>query len=507
MSPSRPVATSTLWQMLSQAAMALLSIITVKFVAMGLSKDLAGLYNSSYGYLQLFGILADFGLYAVAVREISKSADRPRVLRSLIILRTLISAVALGAALLIVWSVPGWMSSPLALGVTIASLVPIFTLQAGILRTVFQVEYKLHYVFIAEVTQRLLTTTLIAATVLISGRLSTDVSTLYLLLLWGGLGAVWLWAASSFFVWKLWKIRPLLFFPKGRLARVLDAGTLQKLFLLAFPFGIAYLFLALYRQSDVTLIAILRDDFDLQNAYYGFVQRMTDMAFIIPTFLLNSTLPAIVAREKDGRDTRGFLGRILLVLILLGIVAFLFGVLWSRELSALLTTPDYLSTDARAGTDTALRLVSIPMLLNGIILYGFYMLLQRHAWRQLVATLAGGALLSLILNLWWIPRDGFVGAAHTSIVVHIALALVLVPQAQTILPARLPDGLFVRCAFFAALAAATLVFLKPLLISGVATIVFLGVAVALLGVFGWMLGLRALLSDVPMEADSSSAST
>ena len=42
--------------------MASLSILTTKFVAIGLTKELAGNYNSAYGYLQLFGILADFGL-------------------------------------------------------------------------------------------------------------------------------------------------------------------------------------------------------------------------------------------------------------------------------------------------------------------------------------------------------------------------------------------------------------------------------------------------------------
>ncbi|MBT4585812.1 oligosaccharide flippase family protein, partial [Candidatus Peregrinibacteria bacterium] len=70
---TRQIASSTLWQIGSQITMAALSILTVKFVAIGLSKELAGNYNSAYGFLQLFGILADFGLYAVALREISRS--------------------------------------------------------------------------------------------------------------------------------------------------------------------------------------------------------------------------------------------------------------------------------------------------------------------------------------------------------------------------------------------------------------------------------------------------
>src|SRR3989338_3344995 len=124
---SRAIATSTMWQLASKIVMAALSIITVKFVAIGLSKELAGIYNSAYGYLQLFGILADFGLYAVAVRELSRARDQAIVIGHLLILRLLILLTALGSALLFVWIIPAWKDSPLPPSVTIAALVPLFT--------------------------------------------------------------------------------------------------------------------------------------------------------------------------------------------------------------------------------------------------------------------------------------------------------------------------------------------------------------------------------------------
>ena len=483
--PSRAVAASTFWQMASQAVMAILSIVTTKFVAVGLSQELAGYYNSSYGYLQLFGILADFGLYAVAVREVSKAGDKSRMLGALIVVRSLISTIALGAALAIAWSVPSWRASPLSLGITIASLVPIFTLQAGILRTVFQVEYKMQYVFIAEVTHRILSTTLIAMTVLLGSKGSTDVSTLHWMLLFGGLGSVWLWFLSSIFARRLWSVR-----------LTLDPEMLRRLFFLAAPYGLAYLCVALYRQFDVTLIALLRSDFEVQNAYYGFVQRMTDMAFIIPTFLLNSTLPALAAREGKGGETQSLLGRCLVTLLLLGTIAFLFGTLWPRALSLLLTTPQYLSTPDHPGTDTALFLVSLPMFLNGLILYGFYVLLHRHSWKRLVTTLFCGALLSIVCNLFLIPRLGFVGAAYTSNIVHVSLALALMMQAQAALPARMPRGWLVRWIGFALLTASTLFLFRPLLTSSILTLFLLGLAICFIALWAWMLGFHRLLAGV-----------
>ena len=76
---TRSIASSTLWQLSSQILMAVLSIVTSKFVAIGLSKEMAGFYNSAYGFLQIFAILADFGLYAVSVREVSKAEHKEKI--------------------------------------------------------------------------------------------------------------------------------------------------------------------------------------------------------------------------------------------------------------------------------------------------------------------------------------------------------------------------------------------------------------------------------------------
>ena len=93
---TKQIASSTLWQMASQFVMAALSVITVKFIAIGLSKELAGNYNSSYAYLQIFAIISDFGLYVVSVKELAKAKDQPKVLGGLILIRGLISILSLG---------------------------------------------------------------------------------------------------------------------------------------------------------------------------------------------------------------------------------------------------------------------------------------------------------------------------------------------------------------------------------------------------------------------------
>jgi len=449
--------------------MAALSIVTVKFVAVGLSQELAGNYNSAYGFLQLFGILADFGLYAVAVREVSRASDRPRVLGTLMTLRCIILLLSLGTALLFVWILPLWQGTPFPLSVTIASLVPFFTLLAGILRTTFQVHYRMHYIFIAEVTQRLITTGLIALFVFFGIRGSNDIRILFAMLGIGGLGALVLFLLSIFFSKKLMAIRP-----------TCDWALMAVLLRRAAPFGFAYLCIAFSRQFDVTMIALLRDDFQIQNAYYGFVVRMSDMGFILPTYLLNSMLPTLSEQDKNGKNTGELLGKTLFAVTLIGSIAFLFSALWSKPITALLTTDAYLSTVNTPGSDTALQLLSVPLFLNGIILYSFYVLLNRHSWKVLTTTLLCGSLLSLILNFSLIPIYGFIGAAWTSIVVHIVLAAALLPLSlQEMSPVITRDHI-TRGLLFAGGLGTSLWLLQPLMITELSTIVGLLAMTALM---------------------------
>lgn len=471
---TKQIASSTLWQVASQVTMAALSIVTVKLIAIGLTKELAGAYNTAYGFLQIFGILADFGLYAVAVREVSKASgkDREKVFGVLLTLRMLILCLSLGTALLIAWLIPAWHGTVLPLGISIAVFVPFFTLLAGIIRTVFQVNYKMHFVFIAEVSQRILTVGLTAIVVLVGLRQSADPFYYHLFLLFGGIGALLLFLFSVIFGTRLMVIRPRW-----------DTALFRRSFLQALPYGLAFLCTALYRQSDVTLIGMLRSDFAIQNAYYGFVQRAMDMAYLFPTFLLNSTLPLLSSRAEKGEDTRELLGKTFHIILLLGTTLFLFAFFWSRPLMQLLTTDQYLSTLDHPGSDTAMHLLAFSMFFNGILLFAFYSLLTKHHWKPLVITLFLGAVVSITSNIFLIPIYGFVGACATSILTHVILATFLLPQSFRSMPFTYSARYIVQWILYTALLGGALWLTESFLTSSAVT------AVGIILAGAWILGI------------------
>jgi len=488
-SAGKKIVASTLWQLASQITMAALSILGIKFVATALSLEMAGYYNSSYGYLQVFGILADFGLYAVSVREMSRSDRKEEVLSALIFLRSIILTLSLGSAILLAWILPSWHGTPLPLGITLAAFTPFFTLLAGTLRSVFQIHYRLNYVFIAEVSQRLLTTAMLGMVVFLGARGSDNVNLFYFCTLIGGIGALLLLILSYIYARRFVTFAARWHWP-----------TMRYLLQSALPFGTAYLLLALCRQFDMTMIALLRPDFQIQNAYYGFVLRMGEMGFLIPTFLLNSILPVVSERRERGENTSDLLGKTFLVLLLLGTTAGLFAALWPRPLVAMLTTRDYLSTAAHPGADTALRLASVPMFLYGFILFSFYMALVHGEWKRLMITLVTGAALSIGSNLILIPQLGFVGAATTAIIVQSLLVALLLPATLRYSQPKFPPTAFVRWFVFSLLLAVGLWITRPFLANDFLTAFGLVAAGAVLGILLWITGLAGLLGALHRRA-------
>lgn len=465
----RSIAMATLWQIGSQIVMAGLSIVMVKLVTIGLSKELVGSYNSAYGFLQLFGIVADFGLYAIAVRELSRAQDKPKMFGTLLTIRLVILTISMSLALMLAWSIPAWRGTVLPLGITIAALVPILTLMAGIIRTVFQIHFAMHYVFIAEVLQRIISTAIIAGFILYGVQSSTNVLVYYWFLLSGGIGAIFLLILSCWFGRKLIPLRPQWNLP-----------AMKEIFVQAAPYGIAFFCMAVYRQLDITLIALMRTDYEVQNAYYGVVLRMVEMGYVIPTFLLNSTLPILSENRTAGRSNALLLGKTLSALLIISSISLVFSLFWARPLVALLTNSSYLSNEFEAGSDTALQLMSIPIFFNGLIVYGFYVLLNLHKWVNLVKTLAFGAVLSVILNIFLIPKYGFVGAGITSIIVHMFMAIILLVETNVLAPPLLLKTFIPRWIAFSFALGLCLFIMRSSLISDIHTVVGLGFALAVL---------------------------
>ena len=122
MSVARKILSNTFIQIAGKIFGALVSVFIVKLITNFLSVGGYGEYVSIYEFLAFFGILADLGLFTIAVREMAKYEDRTNfILGNVLSLRTIMSMVAMSLAIGVAFLIPQYRETYLPIGVAIAS--------------------------------------------------------------------------------------------------------------------------------------------------------------------------------------------------------------------------------------------------------------------------------------------------------------------------------------------------------------------------------------------------
>ena len=104
-----------------------------------------------------------------------------------------------------------------------------------------------------------------------------------------------------------------------------------------------------------------------------------------------------------------------------------------------------------------------------------------------------GAGISLASNFLLIPMSGFVGAAQTSILVHVVLGVLLLLQGLRAMPVRVSSNDLARWILFSLILALSLAALRPFLLSEIATVIALAAITLWMVFWGYALRLHSTL--------------
>ena len=96
------------------------------------------------------------------------------------------------------------------------------------------------------------------------------------------------------------------------------------------------------------------------------------------------------------------------------------------------------------------------------------------------------------MNLQLIPAYGFRGAAYTSVLVHVLLAALLLPQALRVMPMRITGEYVRQWVLFSGGLALGLWLFAPLLLTEISTVIGLGAMTVWMLVMAWLLKIRLL---------------
>jgi O-antigen/teichoic acid export membrane protein len=239
-----------------------------------------GKYTLALMYVQIFGVLADVGLFTTVVREISKAPERTEELvGNTLVLRLLLAIVVIAAAAGVSLLLP--YEPEVRTAILIAGAPLLFGMLTTTYVAVLQARLRMGRSVVGDVVGRAVSLSLLALVV------TADLG-FYAVLVTAAAGAlvtlVITWALTR----GLARIRPLA-----------NIAVWRSLLKAALPLGLALAINALYFRAD-TLIISLYEPYG-QVGLYTLAYRVLELALVVGTVFLNSTFPVLseaVARDE-----------------------------------------------------------------------------------------------------------------------------------------------------------------------------------------------------------------
>jgi O-antigen/teichoic acid export membrane protein len=426
----RRVASNTAVQVAGKAAVMGLGAASIVILTRYLGAEDYGRYTLALMYMQLFGVLADVGLYTTVVRDISKDPPRTeRLVGNALTLRLLLSIamIALGAAvsLLLPYDPDVRVAivlagGPLLLGMLTSSIV-----------TVLQARLRMARAVVGDVAGRAFALALAGAVALLD------------LGFFAVMGAAAGGALVALVVtWLLTRRLVALRFRA-------EPATWRPLLRASVPLGLALAINELYFRADTLIISLFEPY--AQVGLYTLAYRLLEFALVFGTIFLTTVFPLLSqAVEHDEPRALRLIQASTDVCLILAAPLVAGGLVLAPQMIELAGGEDF------AGAAEPLRILLLAGALswvNGV--FGFTLIAKE---RQLSALWLNVAALTfnVSLNLALVPRYGIVAAAVVTVASEILILVGSYPLMRRHLsffprPRTLPPALVAAAAMAGAL--------------------------------------------------------
>lgn len=452
------VARNTLFSAIGEGSNLLLFVLG--FLAARLLAPVAfGHYSAAFAYVGMFRLLPDFGMSYASTLAISRERSLAASLvgnllgfQALLSALTLLLCLVIGAA---VFEGPTWS----------AVLVLSFDLVLKAVKSTLRWLLKSFEMFGTEAVSLLIERVLILVLALLALRLG-----------YGLVGFVLVFA-----VVRVFDTAGLVLYVDRRVLPLrlsTDLRLWAELFKKGLPFAYAGAMIVLFFQVDAVMLEQMRGP--LEVGWYGAPVRVLEGLTLVPRILGYALIPTMAAVHASAPATvTALYRRGSKYLLLLGLPIAAFGALASEPFMR------FLFGDAYAASAAASQLLIPAAAFMFLSNFGETTLACTNRWGTIVVVSTLCLVLNVSLNLAWIPRLGYVGAAQATLLTEacyfVATAAALHAFGHRVhWPALLAKPVLATACFATTLAGARV--LGPLPAALLASAAF-AAATLLLGVF------------------------
>lgn len=408
MLPKRAIFVNTASQVIVRFITLAFTLISIKLLANYLGPSGVGNYNTITTYINFFIVIADIGLFAVAVREISKTPENEKkILSNVFFLRLVTALIASAIAVVIVYFTN--YSQDIKIGTLIATAFLFFNLAASAYDMALQCRLKMQYSAFAEFLSKLITILALYIIIRMHGSFLWIISTVALS---GVLIFVLKWIFSSRFI----KISPS--YNKKISFWILN---------IAWPLGVVFIANNLFFKLDTLMLYVIKGATAV--GIYSVAYKVLEVTVFIAGYFSSSLKPTF---SKEIHNDKVALAKVIekssLVMLLSAIPISVICITFSREIIIFLSNSDFVSgAPALILLALSLPLIYLVTLLSEILI--------ANDSRKILLNIAIFILIfNFLVNLIAIPLYSFMGAAVTTLISEIVLLVIIIYYTKKIVP-------------------------------------------------------------------------
>ena len=399
------IASSTFSQVSSKIIVALLSIISVKLITTYLGAEGYGKYTVIYELMSFAGIVANFGFFHIALREMGKNKnDMPRILANILSMRLVLALIASVITFLFVYYGTNYEYETVKIGLIIA----LGTITIGLIGTTITAVIQVHLKMVMAAAIQVIGK--IAMIVYIIFTIRMDLGFLHMLYA-GFFGSIIIMLLTYFYTTRF-----------SRIYFAFDWQFCKDLIKQTFPMGLGLIFYTIALRSPIIVMDAILGDASL-TGQYGVAQRIVEVLIFIPIAFMNSVLPSLSAflhtNTKESKNkVRSLIQHSFDFLNILSIPLILGGIVFAPEIIALISKAEFTKS-----------IIILQILLGMIFFYYMstlfgYILLAHHKQYLYMKANIFSAITALGLGILATPYFREYGALSAHIFAEVVAAVV-----------------------------------------------------------------------------------
>jgi O-antigen/teichoic acid export membrane protein len=386
----------------AEIATAIIGFLFIMYVARYLGVEGFGILFFALAFTAIFGVLIDFGLSPLTIREVARNkALAKKYLGNIAVLKIILSIVTFGLITLTI-NLLGYPEQTINV-VYLIALSVIFTAFSTMFYSIFQAYERMEFVTIGRILNSVL---LLAGALFVIGQGLSVVAfaSVYLFA-----SAVTLGCSSIISTWKFAK-------PKIEVDLSFWKETLKQ----AWPFGLVVVSVNIYYWIDSVMLSLLKGDEVV--GWYNAAFRLVLVLGFIPGAYFSSVFPVMSRFYVSSKESLRFtyeksVKYMLLLAVPIGVGTTL---LADKVILAIF------------GAEYSHSIIALQILIWSMVFIfvsGVFAQLFNSLNRQIIVAKVTGscALLNVVLNLILIPKYSYVGASIATVATEFtALALAFI---------------------------------------------------------------------------------